>query len=189
MSEQPTPVSETPADRPADWPAVLTVAPIARAAGRVALPGSKSISNRLLLLAALAEGTTELVGLLEADDTRVMLQALQALGVTIERRGAAVVIHGAAGRWPNPRADLALGNAGTAMRSLAAALAFAGGHYTLDGVARMRERPIGDLVDALNALGARVSYLRRWRSHRRNSSEPTRCRSRAMYRASSSAAC
>jgi 3-phosphoshikimate 1-carboxyvinyltransferase len=155
VSEQPTAALE----RPADWPAVLTVAPIARAAGRVALPGSKSISNRLLLLAALAEGTTELVGLLEADDTRVMLQALQALGVTIERRGAVVVIHGAAGRWPNPRADLALGNAGTAMRSLAAALAFAGGHYTLDGVARMRERPIGDLVDALNALGARVSYL------------------------------
>jgi 3-phosphoshikimate 1-carboxyvinyltransferase len=146
-------------DKPADWPAVLTVAPIARAAGRVALPGSKSISNRLLLLAALAEGTTELVGLLQADDTRVMVQALQALGVTVERRGVATVIHGAAGRWPNARADLALGNAGTAMRSLAAALAFAGGHYTLDGVARMRERPIGDLVDALNALGARVSYL------------------------------
>jgi 3-phosphoshikimate 1-carboxyvinyltransferase len=138
---------------------VLTVRPIARAAGSVALPGSKSISNRLLLLAALAEGSTELVGLLEADDTRVMVQALQALGVRVERRGAATVIHGAAGRWPNDRAYLGLGNAGTAMRSLAAALAFAGGHYRLDGVARMRERPIGDLVDALNALGARVSYL------------------------------
>jgi 3-phosphoshikimate 1-carboxyvinyltransferase len=148
-----------PSNGPADWPAVLTVDPITRATGSVALPGSKSISNRLLLLAALAEGTTELVGLLEADDTRVMLQALQALGVRIERRGASVFIHGAAGRWPNSGADLALGNAGTAMRSLAAALAFAGGHYRLDGVARMRERPIGDLVEALNALGARVSYL------------------------------
>ena len=141
------------------WPAVLTVAPIHRASGAVALPGSKSISNRVLLLSALAQGTTELEHLLDADDTRVMLKALEALGVAIERRADCVRIFGCSGRFPNRRADLSLGNAGTAMRSLTAALAFAGGHYRLDGVARMRERPIGDLVDALNALGARVRYL------------------------------
>ena len=150
-------MSNAPA--PVPWPEVLTVPPIAQAAGTVVLPGSKSISNRVLLLAALAQGTTELANLLEADDTRVMLEALAALGVAIERTDAQVRIQGCAGRLPNRRADLFLGNAGTAMRSLAAALAFAGGHYTLDGVARMRERPIGDLVDALNALGAQVGYL------------------------------
>jgi 3-phosphoshikimate 1-carboxyvinyltransferase len=137
----------------------VTVAPIAHAAGTVVLPGSKSISNRVLLLAALAQGTTELQNLLDADDTRVMLKALETLGVAIERAGDVVRVAGCAGRFPNRRADLFLGNAGTAMRSLTAALAFAGGHYRLDGVARMRERPIGDLVDALNALGARVGYL------------------------------
>ena len=141
------------------WPAELTVAPIAHAAGSVALPGSKSISNRVLLLAALASGTTELDRLLDADDTRVMLDALAALGVAIERDAACVRVHGCAGSFPNKRADLHLGNAGTAMRPLTAALAFAGGHYRLDGVARMRERPIGDLADALNALGARIDYL------------------------------
>ena len=141
------------------WPAELTVAPIAHAAGSVALPGSKSISNRVLLLAALASGTTELDRLLDADDTRVMLDALAALGVAIERDATCVRVHGCAGSFPNKRADLHLGNAGTAMRPLTAALAFAGGHYRLDGVARMRERPIGDLADALNALGARIDYL------------------------------
>lgn len=141
------------------WPPVLAVAPIAHAEGSVELPGSKSISNRVLLLAALAAGSTELERLLEADDTRVMLAALGALGVAIERDGNRVRIHGCAGVFPNRRADLDLGNAGTAMRPLTAALAFAGGHYRLDGVARMRERPIGDLVEALNALGARIDYL------------------------------
>jgi 3-phosphoshikimate 1-carboxyvinyltransferase len=141
------------------WPSVLAVAPIAHAEGSVELPGSKSISNRVLLLAALAAGSTELERLLDADDTRVMLAALGALGVAIERDGNRVRIHGCAGVFPNRRADLDLGNAGTAMRPLTAALAFAGGHYRLDGVARMRERPIGDLVDALNALCARIDYL------------------------------
>jgi len=143
------------------WPELLTVAPIARAAGTVALPGSKSLSNRVLLLAALAHGASELEDLLDADDTRVMLAALAALGVAVERSGERLRIDGCSGRFPNRRADLFLGNAGTAMRSLTAALAFAGGHYRLDGVARMRERPIGDLVTALNALGARVGYLGR----------------------------
>ncbi len=133
--------------------------PIRRASGTVALPGSKSISNRALLLAAQSRGTTTLRGLLDADDTRMMLGALRALGVHVEKKDDETTVHGSCGRFPNAEAKLFLGNAGTAMRPLAAALAFAGGTYELDGVARMRERPIGDLVDALNALGARVRYL------------------------------
>ncbi len=143
----------------AGWPDQLTVAPIRHAQGELRLPGSKSMSNRALLLAALAQGTTRLVGLLDADDTRVMIAALRALGIGIALDGDAAEVHGCAGRIPVRRAELHLGNAGTAMRPLAAALAFAGGRYCLDGVPRMRERPIGDLVDALNAAGARVSYL------------------------------
>jgi 3-phosphoshikimate 1-carboxyvinyltransferase len=138
--------------------AVLTVNPIAHARGRVRLPGSKSISNRALLLAALSSERTELTGLLDAEDTRVMIEALRALGVGVQTGPDLTVVSGCAGRFPLQQADLFLGNAGTAMRPLAAALAFSGGRYRLDGVARMRERPIGDLVDALNALGARVQY-------------------------------
>lgn len=137
----------------------LTIAPIVHAAGQVRLPGSKSISNRALLLAALGQGRTRLVGLLDADDTRVMIDALRTLGVGLEPTVDGLVIEGCGGVWPARHARLFLGNAGTAMRPLAAALAFAGGHYELDGVPRMRERPIGDLVDALLALGARVRYL------------------------------
>jgi 3-phosphoshikimate 1-carboxyvinyltransferase len=137
---------------------ILNLQPIARAQGRVRLPGSKSISNRALLLAALSPGRTELTGLLEADDTRVMIEALRALGVPIEAGPDRTVVSGCGGRFPHKQADLFLGNAGTAMRPLAAALAFCGGNYRLDGVARMRERPIGDLVEALNALGASIRY-------------------------------
>ena len=140
------------------WPDVLTVRPIARAQGVVRLPGSKSISNRALLLAALAEGTTVLTRLLDADDTRVMIEALRALGIPIERDGDTARVGGCGGRFPARSADLFLGNAGTATRSLTAALAFADGRYGIDGVARMRERPIGDLVTALNALGACIGY-------------------------------
>ena len=137
-----------------------TLAPIGRASGTLSLPGSKSISNRSLLLAALSRGTTTLRGLLDADDSRVMIAALRALGVVIEATGDdAMVVQGCGGTFPNKTAKLFLGNAGTALRPLAAVLAFAGGHYELDGVPRMRERPIADLVDALNALGARISYL------------------------------
>lgn len=139
--------------------ALRTMDPIRRASGTVALPGSKSISNRALLLAAISRGTTTLRGLLDADDTRMMLGALASLGVKVETNGAETLVHGCGGRFPEASAKLFLGNAGTAMRPLAAALAFAGGSYELDGVARMRERPIGDLVDALNALGARIRYL------------------------------
>jgi 3-phosphoshikimate 1-carboxyvinyltransferase len=140
------------------WPPLLTVAPIARASGQVRLPGSKSISNRALLLASLAQGQSELLGVLDADDTRVMIAALRTLGIAIARDGDTVRVTGCRGVIPVRDADLHLGNAGTAMRPLTAALAFAGGRYRLDGVARMRERPIGDLVDAMNALGANIFY-------------------------------
>ena len=127
----------------------------------VRLPGSKSISNRVLLLAALARGETSLEGLLDADDTRVMRTALAALGVIIVDDDNCVRVSGCGGAFPVREAELFLGNAGTAFRSLTAALAFSGGRYRLDGVPRMRERPIGDLVDALNALGAQIEYLER----------------------------
>jgi len=140
------------------WPAILTVEPIHRAAGAVRLPGSKSISNRVLLLAALARGDTVIEGLLDADDTRVMRTALAQLGVVLTDAGDMLRVSGCAGAFPARSAELFLGNAGTAFRSLTAALAFSGGTYLLDGVSRMRERPIGDLVDALNALGAHISY-------------------------------
>ncbi len=125
------------------------------------MPGSKSISNRALLLSALAKGSTLLIDLLDADDTRVMREAMTALGVTLAATDDGLRVDGCAGRFPAREASLFLGNAGTAFRSLTAALAFAGGRYELDGVARMRERPIGDLVDALNELGARIHYLDR----------------------------
>jgi 3-phosphoshikimate 1-carboxyvinyltransferase len=134
----------------------LRLEPARRAAGTVRLPGSKSISNRVLLLAALAQGETEIGGLLDADDTKVMREALSNLGVSFS--GSTVT--GAGGAFPVRKADLFLGNAGTAFRPLTAALAFCGGEYALSGVPRMHERPIADLVDALRAMGARIDYLR-----------------------------
>ena len=139
-------------------PVVLTVDPIVRASGAVRLPGSKSISNRALLLSALADSETTLSGLLDADDTRAMSDSLTTLGVQLHQGAAGMSVHGCNGRFPVRKANLFLGNAGTAFRSLTAALAFSGGHYELDGVARMRERPIGDLVEALNSVGARIRY-------------------------------
>ncbi|MBL8420456.1 MAG: bifunctional 3-phosphoshikimate 1-carboxyvinyltransferase/cytidylate kinase [Dechloromonas sp.] len=130
------------------------------AAGTIRLPGSKSISNRVLLLAALAEGVTEVRDLLASDDTGRMLDALRALGVGVIALGSENWrIAGCGGRFPVCRAELFLGNAGTAFRPLTAALALAGGDYVLKGVARMHERPIGDLVDGLRQLGADISYL------------------------------
>jgi len=133
----------------------LELKPASRAAGTVRLPGSKSISNRVLLLAALAQGETELLGLLDADDTRVMREALSRLGVSFIEN----TVKGVAGPFPVKQAELFLGNAGTAFRPLTAALAFSGGEYRLSGVPRMHERPIGDLVDALRGIGARIDYL------------------------------
>ena len=130
------------------------------AAGTVRLPGSKSISNRVLLLAALADGGTEVRDLLASDDTERMLDALQALGIGVTHLGGENwKIVGCGGVFPVKQAELFLGNAGTAFRPLTAALALAGGDYVLKGVARMHERPIGDLVDGLRQLGADVSYL------------------------------
>ncbi len=122
------------------------------------LPGSKSISNRVLLLAALSRGNTELYGLLDADDVNYMQQALTLLGVTLHKKANSLVVEGVAGRLPNPKADLFLGNAGTAVRPLTAALAMLGGDYQVSGVARMHERPIGDLVEALRSVGCQVTY-------------------------------
>ncbi|MBS1162034.1 MAG: 3-phosphoshikimate 1-carboxyvinyltransferase [Proteobacteria bacterium] len=130
------------------------------AAGTVRLPGSKSISNRVLLLAALADGETEVRDLLASDDTERMLNALKTLGVGVSHLGGeSWAIKGCGGNFPVRRAELFLGNAGTAFRPLTAALALAGGDYVLKGVARMHERPIGDLVDGLRQLGADVTYL------------------------------
>ena len=130
------------------------------AAGTVRLPGSKSISNRVLLLAALACGETEVRDLLASDDTERMLEALKALGVGVAAQGGGNwLIKGCGGHFPVKQAELFLGNAGTAFRPLTAALALAGGDYVLKGVARMHERPIGDLVDGLRQLGADVTYL------------------------------
>ena len=138
----------------------LDLQPVQRAQGVVKLPGSKSISNRILLLAALAEGTTEIKSLLASDDTHVMLTALQKLGVSWVQHGESqdFAVTGTGGTLPVHSADLFMGNAGTAIRPLTAALAAIGGDYTVHGVARMHERPIGDLVDALNAAGAKIDY-------------------------------
>lgn len=142
------------------YPHHLDLQPVQRAQGVVKLPGSKSISNRILLLAALAEGTTEIKSLLASDDTHVMLMALQKLGVRWVQHGESqdFAVTGTGGALPVHSADLFMGNAGTAIRPLTAALAAIGGDYTVHGVARMHERPIGDLVDALNAAGARIDY-------------------------------
>ena len=137
----------------------LDVPPLASAGGAVVLPGSKSISNRLLLLSALSAGTTTLHDLLDSDDTRVMLAALRALGCGITQAGQSVTVEGLGGHLGQRQADLFLGNAGTAMRPLTAALAVLGGDFKLYGVPRMHERPIGDLVDALRQLGCVVDYL------------------------------
>ena len=138
----------------------LDLAPIARVGGTVKLPGSKSISNRTLLLAALAAGETRIHDVLDSDDTRYMLDALRKLGIVCEAGGAHEVrVRGASGVFPNKNAELFLGNAGTAFRPLTAALALSCGEYRLSGVARMHERPIKDLVDALASLGADIAYL------------------------------
>jgi 3-phosphoshikimate 1-carboxyvinyltransferase len=143
--------------------AFLDLPPLAGASGTVRLPGSKSISNRVLLLAGLAEGTTRVHDLLDSDDTRVMLDALRALGCTLQEQGRVLHVTGIGGQLRVHEAKLFLGNAGTAMRPLTAALAVLaatqGGVFELSGVPRMHERPIGDLVDALRPLGCTITDL------------------------------
>jgi 3-phosphoshikimate 1-carboxyvinyltransferase len=138
----------------------LTLPPARGAAGVVKLPGSKSISNRTLLLAALAKGTTHIHDLLASDDTARMLDALKILGTPLAQTGPDDwKVTGQGGAFDVKEADLFLGNAGTAFRPLTAVLALSAGHYKLSGVPRMHERPIGDLVDALRQAGADIRYL------------------------------
>ena len=141
----------------------LDLPPLRGASGTVQLPGSKSISNRVLLLAGLAQGQTAVHDLLDSDDTRVMLDALAALGCGLRREGPVLHVTGLGGRLGVTQAQLFLGNAGTAMRPLTAALAVLaatqGGRFELSGVPRMHERPIGDLVDALRPLGCHIEEL------------------------------
>ena len=135
----------------------LDLPPLASAGGTVTLPGSKSISNRVLLLSALSHGTTVIHDLLDSDDTRVMLDALRQLGCGVTVAGSAVTVTGLGSQPPRSPARLFMGNAGTAMRPLTAALAVLGGDFELSGVPRMHERPIGDLVDALRQLGCAIT--------------------------------
>ena len=141
----------------------IDLPPRALASGTLRLPGSKSVSNRALLLAALAHGHTTLSGLLESDDTRVMRDALAKLGVITSHAAAshALTVAGCGGLFATNTAELFVGNSGTSARSLVGTLALAaapGAAYAIDGVPRMRERPIGDLVDALVQMGAAIDY-------------------------------
>ncbi len=140
----------------------LDLPPLSGVAGTVRVPGSKSISNRALLLAGFASGTTTISGLLHSDDTQVMLEALKQLGCRLESDAGALVVHGLGGRPLAQQATLWLGNAGTAMRPLVAALALAASgdaRFELRGTPRMHERPIGDLVEALRSIGCAIDEL------------------------------
>lgn len=140
----------------------LFLAPISQVNGSVTLPGSKSLSNRILLLAALSNGTTVVENLLDSDDIRHMLGALKHLGVnvTLNTERTVATVEGVSGVFNTPIEPLFLGNAGTAYRPLTAVLSAIAGEYELIGEPRMEERPIGHLVDALQALGGNVSYLK-----------------------------
>ena len=138
--------------------AFLDIPHLTSAGGSIVLPGSKSISNRVLLLSALSQGTTTLHDLLQSDDTAVMLDALRTLGCGVHQSGTTVEIDGISGEPRIRQAELFMGNAGTAIRPLTAALAVMGGDFELRGVPRMHERPIGDLVDALRQLGCNIEY-------------------------------
>jgi 3-phosphoshikimate 1-carboxyvinyltransferase len=154
------PITIKPLERPFD---VTFPDPSVPGGGIPPIPGSKSLTNRALLLAALADGKSTLTGVLFSDDTRVMMKALKDLGFTldIDEASHTVTVHGQAGKIPAKQADLFLGNAGTAMRFLTAAccLGEPGSEYTLRGIDRMHERPIGELVEPLRELGAKIEYL------------------------------
>ena len=138
--------------------AFLDLAPIRAARGELRLPGSKSVSIRALLLAALSEGETRLTGLLDSDDTRVMREALKSCGVPLNDEGESGWSVRGGMQFPRREADIFVGNSGLSIRTLVAVLAFMQGRYRLSGVPRMHERPIGDLVSALRPLGARIRY-------------------------------
>ncbi len=135
-----------------------TITPVTKPVrGRIRPPGSKSITNRALVCAALADGTSTLSGALDSEDTRVMIESLGRLGIRVESRdeGRTLIVHGCSGKIPATQADLFVGNSGTTIRFLTALCALGHGTYRLDGVERMRERPIGDLLNALNQLGGK----------------------------------
>ncbi len=142
-------------------PDKLTLSPIKNISGTVDLPGSKSLSNRILLLSMLAEGQTEIYNLLDSDDTRRMVEALHTLGVQLHenRQENMITVSGTNGTIPVAEATLMLGNAGTAIRPLTAAMTLGHGRFLLDGVPRMRERPIIDLINGLRQLGANVRCI------------------------------
>ena len=144
-----------------NFPDKLALSPIKNISGTVDLPGSKSISNRILLLSMLAEGQTEIHNLLDSDDTRRMVEALKTLRVDImeERNQNKISVFGTSGTIPVTEATLMLGNAGTVVRPLTAALTIGKGRFVLDGVQRMRKRPIIDLVNGLKQLGAEVNCI------------------------------
>ncbi len=139
----------------------LVLEPIRLVEGVVTLPGSKSLSNRVLLLSALTEGSTRVHNLLDSDDTRYMIEALQALGISLEVLDdrTSCVVSSSGGPFPTESGELFLGNAGTAIRPLCAALCLGRGVFIVSGGASMQKRPIDDLVDALRQLGARIEYL------------------------------
>jgi 3-phosphoshikimate 1-carboxyvinyltransferase len=137
-------------------PDAIEIQPARRVSGRIRPPGSKSITNRVIMIAALAEGRSTLTGVLASEDTQVMIESWRRLGVGITHDPAKsrVAVTGCAGRIPAAAADLFLANSGTSMRFLTAAVALGRGTYRLDGVPRMRERPIEELLAALRSLGA-----------------------------------
>jgi 3-phosphoshikimate 1-carboxyvinyltransferase len=122
-------------------------------------PGSKSLTNRALILAALADGVSDISNVLVADDTRVMIDALGTLGFSLEQLDTTIRISGRGGTIPSRSAELFCGNSGTSIRFLTALVSLGHGGYTLDGIERMRQRPIGALVDMLTSLGVRCEYL------------------------------
>ena len=138
-------------------PDVLAVGPQRRVVGSIAVPGSKSLSNRALPLAALAAGATRITGALVAEDSEVMIRALNALGTKVETHGSTFDVYGVGGPLPVRSARLDLRLSGTSLRFLTAILAAGEGEYVLDGNERMRERPVQDLIDALNSLGAQAT--------------------------------
>ena len=142
-------------------PDKLTLSPIQKISGSVVLPGSKSLSNRILLLSMLSEGKTEIQNLLDSDDVRRMVEALETLGIQLEENRAEnlITVSGTSGIIPVKEATLMLGNAGTAIRPLTAAMTLGHGRFVLDGVQRMRERPIIDLINGLSQLGANLRCI------------------------------